>query len=219
MPDSASSEAVAMRARGACCSVESDALLVETGFDLKDKRYDPLVGVVLRALYRMQSRTGALPGLTAIIAVTALGCRTHIARVAQALSEGGRPRQAIFARASATMLATYPALALSTHGPTFAVSGGADALRWAWAMAVALIERQQCEAAVLIAADTLDEPPQSRAAVLRVDPDHAAIDLSSWGDGPHLDALLPSAVLAAWLGRFDGARWLGDVGAEEIDWA
>ncbi|KMY86381.1 hypothetical protein BUMB_04110c [Candidatus Paraburkholderia calva] len=203
MPDLTSSETVVMCARGACCFVASDASPVETGFELKDKRYDPLVGAALGALYRAQLRTGSFPELTAIIAVTDLGCRTHIARVAQALSEGGRPRQAIFARASATMLATYPALALSTHGPTFALSGGADALRWALAMAVSLIDRRQCEAAVLIAADTLDDPPQYRASVLRVDPGYAATDASSWGDGPHLDALPPSAVLAAWLGSFD----------------
>ncbi|KMQ80214.1 hypothetical protein BPMI_03781 [Candidatus Burkholderia pumila] len=204
MPDLTSSETVMMCApRGACCFVASDASPVEAGFELKDKRYDPLVGAALGALYRAQSRTGSFPALTAIIAVTDLGCRTHIARVAQALSEGGRPRQAIFARASATMLATYPALALSTHGPTFALSGGADALRWALAMAVSLIDRRQCEAAVLIAADTLDDSPQYRASVLRVDPGHAATDASSWGDGPHLDALPPSAVLAAWLGSLD----------------
>ncbi|MBR8343533.1 hypothetical protein [Burkholderia ambifaria] len=189
----------ALRPAGASCRGAQSAQLHDGGFRIADNRYDPLVGMVLNALHRLTTQTGPFPASTAIIAVTEFGCSGHVARVVQALSDGLRPRQAIFARASATMLATYPALALSSHGPTFALSGGAATLRWALALSVSLMRLKKCEAAVLVAADTLDDPAQYQASVMRVGPNLDLVDPSSWGDGPHLDELPPSAVLAAWL--------------------
>ena len=166
MSELASSKSIAAPPWGVSGRAAQDVSPSDVGFDVTDKRYDPLVGATLCVLHRLWVYTEPFPARTAVIAVTDVGCRAHVDRVVQALSEGMRPRQAIFARASARMLATYPALALSTHGPTFALSGGAATLRWALALAVSLIGNQQCEAAVLIAADTLDDPPQCQVSVM-----------------------------------------------------
>jgi hypothetical protein len=187
-------------ARGGVCRTSAGCVRPGGGFPITDLRHDALVGAVLTALHELQARCGPPPPSTAVIAVTATGCTSHIARVVEAAADGLKARQAFFARASATMLATYPALALSTHGPTFALTGGADTLRWALTIATALVRNGHCEAAILLGADALDEPARVHAAALWVDATSPTL-ATAWGDGPHLDADLPSAVLAAWLGN------------------
>lgn len=186
--------------RGTICSAPLGTPVRNGSYSHIDARHDPLVGAILEAVHRLQLETGEFVGTIGVIAVTEAGCTSHVARVVSSVADGLRPRQAFFTRASATMLATYPALALASHGPTFALSGRADAVRWGLALAGWLVRSEQCEEVILLAGDALESSPQLQAAAIRVtvdSPHHAG----PWGDGPHLDDCLPSAVLAAWLGK------------------
>lgn len=186
--------------RGTICSAPPGTLVKDSSYSHVDARHDPLVGAILEVVHRLQVDTGEFSGTIGVIAVTEAGCTSHVTRVVSSVADGLRPRQAFFARASATMLATYPALALSSHGPTFALSGRADAVRWGLALAGWLVRSKQCDEVILLAGDALEAPPRLQAAAIRVGldtPHHAG----SWGDGAHLDNCLPSAVLAAWLGK------------------
>ncbi|MDH1270466.1 hypothetical protein N5C81_22895 [Rhizobium pusense] len=167
-------------------------------FSLSDKRYDPIVEAVLFAVYDLKSQIGSVPTSTAIIAVTACGCEKHISHVAAALADNPRPRQAFFARASATMLAAYPALALATHGPTFTLMGNSATLHWAWSMANSLVQRSLCEGAIIIAADAaVDEAGYVAVATY--------VDGSKPSGQPVRDRRppviheIPSLTLATWL--------------------
>lgn len=186
--------------RGTVCSAHTGTFVKNSRYSHVDARHDPLVSAILDVVHRLQLDTGEFSGTVGVIAVTQAGCTSHVARVVSSIADGLRPRQAFFARASATMLATYPALAISAHGPTFALSGRADAVRWGLTLAGWLVRSKQCDEMILLAGDALDTPPRLQAAALRVGldtPHHAGL----WGDGTHLDDCLPSTVLAAWLGK------------------
>ena len=186
--------------RGAIFSAPPGTLVKSSSHPKVDARHDPLVGAILEVVHRLQLESGRFSEAAGIVAVTEAGCTSHVTRVVSSVTDGLRPRQAFFARASATMLATYPALALSSHGPTFALSGRAGAVRWGLALAGWVVRSRQCDEAILLAGDALEVPPRLQAAAIRVGvdtPDHAG----PWGDGTHLDDCLPSAVLAAWMGK------------------
>ncbi len=150
---------------GVAVSVPRVEPIPKSAFVLKDKRFDPLVGVTLHALETFAARVAPTTPRTAHIALTDRGCTAHLNRVFDSV-RAQRPRQAFFARASNTMLASYPAMAVQSHGPCFALSGSTDALRLAFASATALTQTRNCDCIVLIAAD--DDNTTHRASVIAV---------------------------------------------------
>lgn len=134
------------------CCVAAEGPYPRCELEVRDNRYDPVVGVALQALAGALGEDHDISPTAGIISLTDFGCQSHIRRVAESLVTM-RPRQAFFARASAVMVSTYGSLTLATHGPCVALSGGATAVGLGLSVAQRLLETAQCAQIILMAAD------------------------------------------------------------------
>ncbi|WCM23156.1 hypothetical protein NDK50_34975 [Paraburkholderia bryophila] len=136
--------------------VQRGAAVQPHDFHLKDQRYDPLVGLALRAVSDVvKTCGGSMPESTGILTVTNSGCRSHIARVSEAMLDG-KPRQAFFARGGPNMISTYISIALQTHGPALSFLGRADAVVWGMQSISDQIDSGTTQSWLLVGADYLE---------------------------------------------------------------
>lgn len=128
-----------------------------SSFQLQDNRFDPLVGVTLKALEGLLSddQNSGTELHTAIFSVTDTGCASHVKRVIEALVKM-RPRQAFFARGSSVMFSTYGSFAIRSHGPCISLSGKAPAVTMALNLANNFLCEDSFRRAILLFADNIN---------------------------------------------------------------
>ena len=166
--------------------------LPKPGFEVRDKRHDPVATAGLVALERaLAGQMDLVTARTAVLGVTRVGCPHHVDRVASALLKR-RPRQGYFARAGAHMIATYAAMALQTHGPAFTITGSAAVIPHIFTVASQLCSGV-ADQVILLAADKIGDELLSVAFVLsangskRLNP--GILATSAQSDGLTLPAL------------------------------
>ncbi len=158
------------------------------GFALPDVRHDPLVGHMLARLWALMVRHALASARDcAVVALSRSGCHSHVAKVADGIAQD-RARHAFFVRAGPQMMATYAAMALGAHGPTFTIlhAGDGAVVRTALQGFVQMLPTAEL---VLLGGDSLDGRAHTFAALVSRDdaghwPDLGLAPLSGWLDRP-----------------------------------
>lgn len=179
------------------CCVAAEGPYPRCELNVRDNRYDPVVGVALQALSGALGEDRSVSPNAGIISLTDFGCQSHVRRVAESLVHM-RPRQAFFARASAVMLSTYGSLALASHGPCFSLSGGATAVGLGLSVAKRLLSTAECEQIVLMAADQEHETIKGSAVIFLAAHLRKLDELVQASRAQDAMKMSPSALLRLW---------------------
>lgn len=132
----------------------------------KDLRGDPVVKAAVLAAEAATSALSIIQKETfGTIAVSSGGCISHLARVIDGVRQR-QPRPGYFVRGGPQTIATYVAMALGFHGPTFTMTGGREALSEAFRFSSYLIKAGLANQICIVVADQLTQPEGAAAIII-----------------------------------------------------
>lgn len=142
---------------GTCFDNYSNFTRKGVSFNMKDKRYDPIVSASLCALEKaVKKYKSSFNIYTPIIGITNTGCRNYIKRISSGI-EKNQPRPAFFVRAGAQTIATYASMALGIHGMSIVLSGKTININHIFNLLSELLNRDNINKVILISADYIDD--------------------------------------------------------------